>query len=130
YIFCYSPIQNPDDRFLKNAIQIAKAENKRLVIFPGKNMLHREYHEKKYLCPLDFLNLIYYSNKVLTDSFHALCFSIIFEKDFYAFSRKTNPTKIIEILELFNLKQRYVGNNYKPLEKIDYNQVNGILTKL
>lgn len=37
--------------------------------------------------PIEFLNLIYYANFILTDSFHASVFSILYGKNFRVFSR-------------------------------------------
>ena len=54
--------------------------------------------------PWDFLQMIDHANVVLTDSFHATVFSIIFETPFYTYKRcyKHKQNQSVRILELLN----------------------------
>ena len=74
----------------------------------------------------DFLSAIYYSDCVFTNSFHAICFSIIFEKQFYAFTRE-NSGKLHDICELFSLKSRFSSDGTIEKEAINYDIVNKIV---
>lgn len=72
--------------------------------------------------PQHFLSLIKYSECVFTDSFHAVCFSYIFKKNFYVFKRDVSGsmnTRITDILETLELKDRYVDFVDNPTN-IDY----------
>ena len=84
--------------------------------------------------PLEFLNLIKYSKYICTDSFHGCVFSILFEKNFYAFklfsdknSMSTNG-RVINLLTKFNLQDRLI-DNYSILitNEIDYSKVNVVV---
>lgn len=56
-------------------------------------------------------------------------FSLIFNKQFYAFSRKSNG-KVRNICEVIKLKERFFENDqFKELEKIDYIKVNKEIEK-
>lgn len=90
--------------------------------------------------PQDFLGLIENAEYVLTNSFHCTVFSIIFKKEFFCFSgisysSLTNVNfRYIDLLETFNLEERYVGNNLMEqlhlMKPIDYDKVDSILKQL
>lgn len=80
--------------------------------------------------PAEFLSLIKYADYVYTDSFHAVVFSIIFNKQFYVYERSTKGqtsmnSRIYDLLDLFDLNGRLIRateipeNNY-----IAYDSVN------
>jgi len=79
--------------------------------------------------PEDFLSLIAHSKCVITDSFHACVFSILFGKKFIALERNTNSdrlsmsSRIYDLLELFSIPDRLL---IKPdqLEKLLNSDVN------
>lgn len=72
----------------------------------------------------EFLSLIKHSEMVVTNSFHGMIFSVIFEKVFVAFSRNECDTKISELLELFGIEDRLMvtGCEDNPAP-IDYAEV-------
>ena len=79
----------------------------------------------------DFLGYIHSCKCCFTNSYHGLCFSIIYGVPFFAFSRKANNEKILTILESFDLHHRFV-NNEIPNNEINWQHVNnkwGILRK-
>lgn len=77
----------------------------------------------------DFLSLIKYSEYVVTDSFHAVSFSYIFEKEFFVIDRgngiSTN-SRIDSILKILKLENRFIHTKEIPInfDKIDYDVVN------
>lgn len=89
---------------------------------------------KKYFSidPSEFLELINFSNVFLTDSFHGVVFSIIFEKAFIVYNRvddgpKMN-TRIDTLLEKFSLEDRkHEKLIIENLFTIDYRYVRSIL---
>lgn len=66
--------------------------------------------------PGDFLSLIYNAEYIISNSFHATMFSLIYNKQFIAILPKENGNRISEILELTNLENHIYGN----FEKIPY----------
>lgn len=78
----------------------------------------------------EFLSLIKYSNCVFTNSFHAICFSILYNRQFYAFSRRCSG-KVLDICKLFQLDNYYFPNDkFEEQDAIDFNSVNIILNSL
>ena len=58
-----------------------------------------------------FLAYIYYADYVITDSFHATAFSVIFEKQFGVVLKKQYQAlngRLISILDTLNLRDRVV----------------------
>ena len=72
----------------------------------------------------EFLSLIKHSEMIVTNSFHGMIFSVIFKKQFSAFSRNECDTKITELLELLGIKGRIlVSGKETNLPEIDYDRV-------
>ena len=84
--------------------------------------------------PKDFLNYIYYSDFVITDSFHGTAFSIIFNKEFLTLNAHTdngkykNDERLKNILSHESLSERFVKigdiDSFDLRKKIDYKIVN------
>ena len=88
--------------------------------------------------PEEFLSLIRYSTAVCTDSYHGSIFSIVFQKDFFAFDYATRRTeeigvdyRFMSLLSTLNLLDRYLKYNDEidNLAPIDWSKVNRILEK-
>lgn len=125
YIFCH---------FLDNSTEKQKAANKtsqelglKIVTIP---FLHDCYEKQSEtfgdyrfceIGPQEFLGLICNANLVLTDSFHATVFSILFRKNFWTFSRDCGTynmdSRIVTLLRYFELSNRMVG-----VSKEQYNE--------
>lgn len=82
--------------------------------------------------PLEYLNLIYKSNYVITDSFHTTAFSIIFEKMFTTVHRQythkfDQSERILSLLDICGLLDRFwdvnVGNAKHEMSAVDYKKV-------
>lgn len=79
--------------------------------------------------PEDFVALVKNAKYVVTNSFHAISFSLIFGISFWAFVHPNSADeRIVSILSLVGLKERIVGKNninmVDPLLKIDYSSIN------
>ena len=82
------------------------------------------------LSPLEFIYAIDKASYVLTDSFHATVFSILFHTSFYSFCKhkksdeNNENSRLISLLSLFNLESRYVDDNdmEMKLEKINFEE--------
>lgn len=77
----------------------------------------------------DFLSLIHYADCVVTDSFHAVAFSINFGKDLYAFYPGQYSTRIQSILQLTGAEHRAVNTPGYADRPINYEYVNQVLNK-
>lgn len=82
--------------------------------------------------PRDFLNYIKNAKYVLTDSFHAVVFSIIFKTKFLVFGRITKNnsnmnSRIETLLKRFNLQDRIFNGNKVDIEKCDFTYSEDIL---
>lgn len=87
--------------------------------------------------PKEFVALIHHAEYVFTDSFHAMAFSTIFEKEFYVFDRykmsdnESMNFRIADFLKLFGMEWRRVSNpnDCIQLHKGDYSDVTNKLEK-
>lgn len=71
--------------------------------------------------PEDFLNMIKHSTLVLTDSFHAMSFSLIFNTPFIAMQRNYSHSsdqsnRLIELLESCGLRNQFIQNGQEILK--------------
>ncbi len=123
YILLYLPVDN-NKKLRKAAIQYAKDNNLKILeittkcihILGGKTLVSAGVQE--------FLSAIKYAETIFTNSFHAICFSLIFNKQFYAFSRNYYG-KVKNICDVVGVNDRFFENdNFKILEEIDYLSVN------
>lgn len=90
--------------------------------------------------PEKFLSLIKFAEYIFTDSFHALVFSHIYEKNYFVFKRCINDTmttRITNILNIFETQDRFCDtpnkNHIEYIEKlkiIDYNKLLNKFEKL
>lgn len=93
YVFYYTLGDNWTIK--KDALNFCKKNNFKLVCIPHVNgiKLREEFDwDNKFYdaTPQDFVSLIYYSEAIFTDSFHATAFSIIFNKTCYVYNRTGN----------------------------------------
>lgn len=73
---------------------------------------------------------IYYSNFVVTDSFHGVVFSIIFKKQFAVIiNKERGSARFDSLLKLFELEDRIIDNNIEFLfsHKINYDKIGDII---
>lgn len=77
--------------------------------------------------PIEFVNLILYSEYVLADSFHATAFAVIFRKQFYTFYSKGNVSRMKDFLDNINIGERL--NPSGELSNIDWRQHEAFLNK-
>jgi len=129
YLLLYLPVDN-NKKLRENAKEYAKLHNLKIIEITTtclptlrKNTLNKAGVE-------DFLSAIKYANTIFTNSFHAICFSIIFNKNFYVFSRK-NSGKIKDICDVMNIPERYfTDDNFVELKQLDYKKINNTWKRL
>jgi len=88
---------------------------------------------KKIVVPTveEFLNLLFYADFVVTNSFHGTSFSINFEKNFIVVLRKDFNIRMQSILQTLHLDNRiYIQEKEKEIigNEIDYNKANEVLS--
>lgn len=126
YIFCYFL---GDDIFARKYInEISQKNGWRVFVIPFLNNKKNYYKTdliSDNVSPNDFISLIKNAECVMTDSFHAVCFSYIFKKDFYVFSRKNGEhmgERLKDLLHTINCEERFVTNKLNYLS-IDYDKI-------
>ena len=91
------------------------------------NRIQNKYHlDKLYPCisPAEFLGLVQYADYIVTNSFHAVAFSLIFEKQFWVIKLQERFSRLESILEIAKLENRVIVNSNVNLErKIDFHNV-------
>lgn len=127
YLLMYMPV-GTNKYVVNSAYDYAKKHG--LKIIEISNSLHNVFRHKviRDAGIEEFLSLIYHAHTIFTDSFHAVCFSLLFHKDFYAFSRRTGK-KIEDICHQFGLENRYFVNDFKEQENIDFGQIENKLAE-
>ena len=68
--------------------------------------------------PLEFLTMIYQSKVVISNSFHATVFSLIFHKEFYVIKRNEDINiRMMDLLKLVGLEDRLIEKD-KDLDTV------------
>ncbi len=128
FIFVYDFDNNIEIK--KTALYLAKKHN--LKIYSVNQNIN--YADKKYVfsAPNDFLSLIFNAKFVLSNSFHAVAFSIIFNKKFLVFNRSEKiNTRMRDLLEILNISHLLINENQKTdIETInfDYETINILIS--
>lgn len=79
-----------------------------------------------------FLTLFANASYVITDSFHATCFSINFNRKFWCILPDMYQGRIVDLLTMIDEKQRIVPINYNNLDvtvEVNYDHVNKVITE-
>ena len=73
----------------------------------------------------DFLWLFKNAEAVITNTFHGTAFSLVFKKEFYAFSRNEKDSRMTSILHLLGMEELFINGDRAPAELpgIDYDKV-------
>lgn len=72
--------------------------------------------------PQRFISLLQNAESVVTNSFHGLSFSILFQKDVHVFDSVNGSVRVLDALKQFGLEDRLVSNDFKRIlsEECDY----------
>jgi len=127
YIFVYDCDANEQ---IKNIVKETSKRYHLKIYTVNQNIkyAHKNYYQKG---PKTFLSLIYGASFVVSNSFHAVAFSLIFNKLFFVVDRNENiNTRMRDIMNMVGLSNLHLGKDeYKTFDKvqIDYKKVNEIL---
>lgn len=132
YILIYS--FGLSDQMKYFADNLSKKNKIKIVHIDGspKNILSNNWNSIRGIGPIEWVNLFYYADTIITNSFHGTVFSLNFEKDFYTELLKDNSkvnSRLISILQITKLNDRLLTSDNKNVEKkkIEYYKVNKIL---
>lgn len=83
--------------------------------------------------PLEFLSLVYNAEVVIANSFHAVAFSVIFEKDFFVFMLRESNTnsRMVDLLNSISMLDRIVTgvDCAYTVKECDYKKARGVINK-
>ncbi len=128
YIFIYDFDYNPSIQQFAESVRSSKGYK-----IISMNELNKYADHNFYLeGPEIFLDLVKNAKIVVANSFHAVAFSIIFQKEIVVFNRKEAiNTRMRDLLELFHIKNRLFGKNdvvsLDKLVTIDYSGIQHII---
>ena len=118
YIFIYD-FMHDDDKISNLAKDLAQKEN--LKILSVNDFSNTPYADIQInnAGPREFLQLLLDAKYVISNSFHATAFSIIFNKKFATFPllSQKNPSRMIDLLSANNLMERFIPSNLEVVCK-------------
>lgn len=132
YILIYMA-QIPDSDYMNNIIdKVQKKYDYKIVLIGSyRNRCKCDYHIRD-VAPGEFLSLIENAEYIISNSFHATMFSLIYNKQFLAVLPDKNGARIKEILDYCNLDSNYTKMTERldevPIIK-DYTKVNNALNE-
>ncbi|MCQ2428744.1 MAG: polysaccharide pyruvyl transferase family protein [Clostridia bacterium] len=142
YVLCYFLGDSKWQR--RAACQYAKENGLQLVHLPY--VVGRKRRSDKVFAdtlpmpvgPAQFLGLVLNAACIFTDSYHAMLFSLIFQKDFIIFNRDNETgnnsgcSRITDLLQILELENRFVTRPHKfsVNEQIDYESIKFHLDEL
>lgn len=102
--------------------------------FSLSKILDNSFYIKNGTGPLELISAIQNCRCVFTSSYHAVIFSIIFEKPFYVFlsGNEGRDSRLLHILDHYGLTDRIVSNFTKEIEltlEMNYNNIRTLLWK-
>ncbi len=123
YVLLYDFDRNP--KISNFAKEIAKKHGWNVVSFLSNPFIKKDYSSEG---PIAFLSLVENAELVISNSFHATAFSLIFEKEFFAFNRNEKINiRMRDLLSLAGLQEKLENEKFK--DKTDYAKVNERLLK-
>lgn len=78
----------------------------------------------------EWLGLFMGADAIVCNSFHGICFSLVFHKPFFAFRRKENDWRFDNICEVFGVEDRLIAQNGRIPEnvrQIDFTRIDHVL---
>lgn len=121
YILIYN-LPGTNSELLKNIVKEMSIRTGLKIIDISPNPYSELDSNKVKKCgPAEFLAYIHKANYVLTDSFHAVAFSIIYNKQFNCVLRDGNDERIKNILSLSGLRDRLLLSSGNPVDSAPIN---------
>ncbi len=108
------------------AHETARRHNAEIIFMAGYDPMPAQLLHSVPGGPREFLSNLFYADYVVTNSFHALAFSLLFQKQFWINGIRKNPQRHRSILESIGLERRFCDgdlNDALNLPPIDYSGV-------
>lgn len=128
YVLIYIVMQKASS-LVKLAVDFAKKHDLEVVELSDyvEHVPNGAKHKVRYNIGIEeWLGYMHDAEYIFTNSFHACCFSILFEKQFFV--GKRDGDKILSLLEMFGLTDRMVANCFEGKKfigtDIDYEPIN------
>lgn len=119
YIFLYTP--SYDEKIFEKAADISDKQNFKVIVSIPDN-IRKWSHDRRFrfytaVGPIEFLNLINYSDIVVAKSFHAVVFSILLDKPYISVGGMDDSrvANLLEILKNSNGGSAAIDNSIKFL---------------
>lgn len=134
YLVCYF-LENKS-WYLEYAKELCKHLKLKLVIIPSSKFYSEcKFSLKRGVGPQEFLDIISNAHFVLTDSYHASIFSLIFEKNFLCFKRfkdddaNCQNVRIYSLFNLLDINNIVEEKMFSPedIVSLEYTEINKIL---
>lgn len=121
YIFVYS-IHHASLRILQRAAEkMAKEENAQIVYFNKYPILRSPYAKNIFTHdPRAFILAIKNASYVLSDSFHAGVFSVVYRTQFATKIMDDSRSRMDDFFNKFGIGNRYIKEDFSRLQDIDY----------
>lgn len=132
YILVYFVAMRQQTHALQFAKKLAEKQGCKVVLINAGNPADPKIEYRNDIGPAEFLELICNASAVVTTSFHAEAFSIIFNKPFYYelanFHNNTND-RLTGLAEMFGLSERQIKGIEVDENPIDWETVNRKITE-
>ncbi len=128
YVYLY--LKQDSKRLEEFAKKLAQAYGLKVIKVLNSWLCGKTGQPRLPVGPHEWLGYIENADFVVTNSFHGICFSTIFEKEFYVDFLEKTPTatnsRLEGMLQQFNLSNRCIDEvkDINCLTRIDYNDVN------
>ncbi|MBQ2815851.1 MAG: polysaccharide pyruvyl transferase family protein [Clostridia bacterium] len=125
YVFLY--LLGEDKKTRKLAEKFAEAKGIKLVTIPdllgAYRHCDRRLKAEKIMdaTPSDFISLIKYADYIITDSFHACVFSLLYKKQFFAFQRDNKikmESRIQNLTQMFGCPERFCTHDEVDIKQL------------
>lgn len=124
YLLFYNVNESVSAR--KIAKNIAKKKGLKIIEINGHvSPFQNPFSNYQTAGPIQFIGLVYNASFVVSNSYHGVAFSILFQKQFYALDPGENSERVISLLSLLDLKNKFIAKleNVNIYEEIDYAMV-------
>lgn len=128
YILLYNLLGN--DETVQFAKKLAREKKLKIVEITKKYKLSAVGNRYNYTVGVEnFLSLIYHADYVVSNSFHGVAFSIIFQKQFFSVGMGERASRVTSLLNLLNINERYIYKDDTQIPNIRYEKVIPLLHK-
>ena len=133
YNYEYILVYMPNEDIIKIVTDLVKDTNLK-VINLAKKKSYGKYEINRFDAnPFEFIELVKNAKYIITTSFHATAFSIVFNKPFWVIPPKNVSSRITDLLQSLQLDNRILKNydDYfsKKCKSIDYTYANKVIQK-